>query len=136
MKTFSLLLIVSAPLLPTHHIFAQENFWQPTNGPYAGTVQSFVTDSMGQIFVGVADGDGGVFKSSDGGTTWYRTEMSVSAISFAVNSDNHIFAGTDGNGLFRSTDNGTRWLRLNFGSFYGVGDRQRFCDNKVLFLDH
>jgi len=38
-----------------------------------------------------------------------------SILAFAINSNGHIFAGTDGAGMFRSTNNGESWDEINFG---------------------
>ena len=73
----------------------------------------FNKDNQGRVISGNAYG--GIFRTSDAGKNWeqlfigYRNE---DVRSLAVNSNNHIFAGTDGHGLYRSTDDGATWIRL------------------------
>ena len=94
---------------------AQTDFWEQTNGPFGGTVNSLAINSNGDIFAGT-DGDG-VFRSSDNGDNWTQinaglTNTKVRAL--AINSSGEIFVGTL-SGVFRSTDNGDNWSPINTG---------------------
>lgn len=42
------------------------------------------------------------------------------AVSLAVNSSGHLFAGTQSGGLYRSTDNGMSWSLLGFTNYFEV----------------
>jgi photosystem II stability/assembly factor-like uncharacterized protein len=100
---FVLLLIgVSPPLLHAQ--------WVRTNGPYGGRITDLVA-SGATLFVGTLGG--GVFRSTDNGTSW--TEASNGLTDFDVYvlavSGTTLFAGFE-EGIFRSTDNGDHWINL------------------------
>ncbi len=65
------------------------------------------------IFVGTQDGP---YRSTDGGTTWTRTDfpagMQVWSIAFHPRDPRVVFAGTSPVAVFRSDDGGTTWRRL------------------------
>ncbi len=95
---------------------AQQIAWQPTNGPYGGTVNAFAITTSGDIFVGIPGG--GVFHSTDNGNSWTEVNnglTNLSVLSLAINSRGHIFVGTLGDGVFRSTNNGDSWTAVNAG---------------------
>ena len=73
-------------------------------------VYAFTINSSGDIFAGTWDD--GVYRSTDNGDTWIKLDLDCDKPTFAINSENHIFAGRD-NGLFRSTDNGDTWTQLD-----------------------
>ncbi len=97
------------------NVIAQQNFWEPTNGPYGGFVHAFGFNSSGVIFVGT---ETGVYRSTNDGESWAEinnglpTYRAVECI--AINSDDHIFIGT-WEGIFRSTDNGENWIDISNG---------------------
>ncbi len=90
----------------------------PTNG--AGRVTSIAPHPtiMGTVYVG-ADA-GGVWKTTDGGTTWVNLTDSISnllvgAVALAPSSPNIVYLGTgsekgSGIGLLKSVDGGATWL--------------------------
>jgi len=72
------------------------------------------------LFAGTSGG--GVFLSTDDGTTWNPvdnglTNNVVFALTSIVNGtgDTSLYAGTGGSGVFRSTDNGANWNAMNTG---------------------
>jgi len=92
---------------------AAQGQWLQSNGPYAGEIRSILIDGN-NVFAG--SGGSGIYRSSDGGTSWTPassglTNMTVNC--FAVNGAG-LFAGTY-NGLFRSTDNGKSWFSSTSG---------------------
>ena len=99
--------------------------WQlagPTNvGGRVTDIEMFV-DDLNTIFVGTASG--GIFKSSNRGTTWtpiFDNEATLSIGDMAIASDKSIYVGTgeanagggslayDGVGVYKSTDQGNTW---------------------------
>ncbi len=78
---------------------------------------SCITSCNSKIFAG---GSGGVFISSDNGTTWKAANKGlpseVYVNTFAV-SGTTIFAGTN-QGAYKSIDNGTNWTDINTGLNY------------------
>jgi photosystem II stability/assembly factor-like uncharacterized protein len=91
--------------------------WVQTNGPYGGTVLSFAVSPNGaggtNLFAGT--GGGGVFVSTNDGTSWTpaRSGLTAPVASSLALSGANLFAGTWGSGVFLSTDNGTSWARAS-----------------------
>ncbi len=102
----NLMLLLSFPATP---LIAQTDFWQQTNGPLGGSVNSFTINSNADIFAGTG---GGVFRSTDNGDNWSAINTGLTntrVLALAMNSNGDIFAGTRGGGVFRSSDNGDNW---------------------------
>jgi hypothetical protein len=71
--------------------------------------------SPGEIFAGTWRG--GVFLSSNNGTSWTQSNSGISGTnisSLLVNGSN-IFAGTWASGIFLTTNNGSSWKEINTG---------------------
>jgi hypothetical protein len=94
-------------LLVSQICFAQ---WVQANGPYVGNINCLAA-SGAIIFAGT---DGGVFRSTDDGTSWTAVNeglMDTSVYALAAFGTN-LFALTDSS-IFLSTDNGTNWTTAN-----------------------
>ncbi|MCX6137526.1 MAG: T9SS type A sorting domain-containing protein [Ignavibacteriales bacterium] len=90
-------------------------YWQQTNGPYGGKVNSIAISANGSIFAAV---DGGVFRSTNNGNIWILAGLNNRTVnSLSINSSGYIFAGTTNHGVYRSTDNGNKWTQT------GITDR-------------
>jgi hypothetical protein len=108
------LLVVLA--MPFARLFPQ---WMQTNGPYGAEVTVVVADGS-DLFAGTRGA--GVFKSSDGGTTWKNLGLaseevitSLVAIPVGGSANEHVlFAGVGGN-VYRSTDRGFTWQPAGTG---------------------
>ncbi|MBM4162119.1 MAG: hypothetical protein FJ217_13610 [Ignavibacteria bacterium] len=110
----SFLLSVFCFLFLSDTLYAQD-YWQQTNGPYGGDVLSLAVSASGNVFAGTRGG--GVFLSTDNGTSWTQVNTGLTNTSvwaLAVGGTN-LFAGTLGGGVFLSTDNGTSWSAANTG---------------------
>jgi hypothetical protein len=88
--------------------------WVQTTGPYKGIVTCFALSGT-NIFAGTY---GGVYLSTNNGTSWTQTNyglptMNSDLLAFAI-SGTYIFAGTF-YGVFLSTNNGTIWTAVNNG---------------------
>ncbi len=69
--------------------------------------------------------DPGVFKSTDGGSSWIPVDsgigvsdqIMVNSLTISPNfaTDGTIFAGTGGNGVFKSTNGGDSWIQVDNG---------------------
>lgn len=97
---------------------ARAQFWRQTNGPcgYGGYVIAF--DSSGSVFAANDNvyGDGGVFRSTDDGTSWrHRGLLHISVLSLAVDHSGTVYAGTGSAGIFKSTNQGATWTQVNNG---------------------
>jgi photosystem II stability/assembly factor-like uncharacterized protein len=88
--------------------------------------------SNGRSLLHVGTNGGGVYRSTDDGTSWTPandglTNNHVTALAWGTNG---LYAGTWGGGIFRSTDKGLSWTPLNTGlvnkfitSFCAAGTR-------------
>jgi ligand-binding sensor domain-containing protein len=93
--------------------------WTPvntglTNPNVSTSVSALAINSSGHIFAA----SGGIFRSTDNGGSWTPVNTGLTNViiySVAINSNGHIFVGTDGGGVFRSTDNGGSWTEVNTG---------------------
>jgi photosystem II stability/assembly factor-like uncharacterized protein len=96
--------------------------WQPTNLVAPAVWALAIDPSQPQtIYAGTVDFlTGGMYKSSDGGNTWYAintglTDRDVYTLAIDPNQPNVVYAGTDGGGVFRSSSGGNQWLPFNSG---------------------
>jgi photosystem II stability/assembly factor-like uncharacterized protein len=98
--------------------------YDPTN-----TSILYVSSGLGQSLSGPY-GEGGVFKSVDGGKSWIAiddglTDPMVEALWVDPSSPNVVLAGTAFAGIFRSTDGGAHWAAVSSpatqGSAYVTG---------------
>ncbi|MCJ7581766.1 MAG: hypothetical protein MUP98_14690 [Candidatus Aminicenantes bacterium] len=97
--------------------------WTKSSGGLGGSCTSITIDSAGLLFGSTA----GVFRSADGGGTWSKSDLRMSATkipSFAVSpsAPNIIYAAADvpsGNGsLMKSTDGGVSWKKFPLNIYY------------------
>ena len=117
-------------------------------GNIGGRTRTIVFNPQNPSVVYAGGVSGGVWKSTDGGTTWTAisdliANLPVSALALEPNNPNVIYAGTGegfeigsqngvnitgghrGLGIYKSTDGGANWTRLpgtNTSDFYYVND--------------
>ncbi len=91
------------------------NVWS-SNGPYGGQIRSVAIDPVSSATV-YAAGIGGVFKSTDGGTTWapastgitrYDQHIIVNAVVVSPSNRDTLFAA-ENTGVYKSIDGGANW---------------------------
>ena len=93
-------------------ITGAQDFWEPTNGPFGGTIFTLLSTNDGSLFAGSTD----LFRSTDNGENWTRIYLGHNDVrSLVVNKKGDIFAGTFGAGVYKSTDNGENWEPMNAG---------------------
>ncbi len=63
----------------------------------------------------VAENDAGVYRSTDNGSSWTATGITVAYIYRFTAIGTNLFAGDANNGVFLSTDNGAIWTPVNSG---------------------
>jgi hypothetical protein len=89
---------------------------------YAGTSQSSVSFMLAGLHIGT----GGVFKSTDGGTTWAekrRANAPVTSVAIDPKTPGTVYAGAGFEGVLQSTDGGASWRPTNAGlPFPGEAD--------------
>ena len=113
MKTiFRFLLLLFLIFTNTISLFAK---WVQTNGPYGGSIKCFAVSGT-NLFAGASVGYGGVYLSTNNGTSW--TPVNSGLTNMTVNTlaviGTNLFAGTGG-GVFLSTNNGASWTQVNSG---------------------
>ncbi len=99
-------------------VAAQTNFWQATNGPYAGNVYSLVEHPSGYIFAG---SDNEIYRSTNRGKTWIGVcAMDAYVSSLTLDNGGDIFAATNGGSVYSSNDTGNTWTKLNTDFFNNI----------------
>jgi photosystem II stability/assembly factor-like uncharacterized protein len=88
-------------------------------GAIRGQVRALATDP-GDSNVVYAAASWGIFKSTDGGASWHRSDNGlrgdvVQALSVDPVRADTVYIGTEGRGVFRSLDGGSTWRPLNAG---------------------
>jgi photosystem II stability/assembly factor-like uncharacterized protein len=86
--------------------------WKGVTPDNLNVIHCLAIDSSAGILAG---GDSGLFRSNDG-KNWKRIGLeNIGVLSILVDSEGHIFVGTNGGGVFRSTNNGHQWRQINSG---------------------
>ena len=90
--------------------------------PSSPTINSIAVNSNNTVFL--AEQYQGVYRSLDQGGSWTKINNGIldidtfSIIAIAINSSDHVFAGTNRHGsIYRSTDNGDSWSFVGGVSF-------------------
>jgi len=104
MKTiFQFLFVFLCVLANANSLIAQ---WVQTRRLNAGCVRSLAASGK-NLFAGTDSG--GVFLSTNNGTSWTAIGLTNTPINALVISGKNLFAGTDSLGAFLSANNGTSW---------------------------
>ncbi len=105
-----------------------------TTGPYTGRVSAVACHPTNPNLYYVAGADGGIWRTTDGGTTWtpvtdHMPTLAMGALAIDPVDPNVIYAGTGeanyanhsryGLGLYKSTDSGDTWTQLAEADFGG-----------------
>lgn len=90
--------------------------WNHT-GPEGGEIRAFCVSGI-NLFA--APYSGGIYRSTDNGTSWNEvnnglTEINITVTALGADGSN-IYAGTWGNGVFLSTNFGDSWVEINNSS--------------------
>ncbi len=95
------------------------------NTLFAGTGEGFFETVEGTSNTAAVRG-AGIFKSTDGGTSWSQIAFTntpdwyfVNRIAISPTNSQNMLAAT-GSGVWRSTDGGTTWVRTSLGLAYDV----------------
>ena len=110
---------ILTPLIP-----AQEgvDIWTLTTSS-VGRVYAMVIDPNNQDIMYAAGLDFGVYKTTDGGVSWFPVNNgllfnSIQALAISKNNPQFLYAGTSAGtneGVYRTTDGGTNWTQVNTG---------------------
>jgi photosystem II stability/assembly factor-like uncharacterized protein len=98
-----------------HHIPAVGNRRELPVSPDR-TISQMVVTSGGVLYT--LEG-GGVHISRGDYTSWNHYEFPTGATALAIETNDNVYAGTDGNGVFRTTDGGSTWVAVEGGSRVG-----------------
>ncbi len=106
---------------------------QPPGGPESGRITTIAVHPTNPNIIYIGAADGGVWKTTDGGTTWTpltdtQCTTAMGAIAIDPVNPNIIYAGTGewngspvdartGCGILRSTDGGTTWTTMLPGRY-------------------
>jgi photosystem II stability/assembly factor-like uncharacterized protein len=115
----------SLTFLFTAHIISQDgvDIWTTTTTS-VGRVYGMVIDPSNQDNMYSIGLDFGVYKTTDGGTTWNTantglTFTQVQAVAISKNNPNVLYVGTAGgnanSGVYKTTDGGGNWAKINTG---------------------
>ncbi len=115
MRTKLIFLALLSALVSTQ-IFGQ---WMQTNGPYGGDISDLavLADGEGGTYLFAGSLGGGVFRSSDNGTTWVTANngLTSTTVSALVVIGTDLYAGTWKGRVSRSTDKGATWNAASSG---------------------
>ena len=112
MKTF--LQISFFFLLIAQICLAQQNFWQLKGSPYGKEILCIKSRGPEKVFLSVSDGL--LFKSTDSGQSWSRTNYSHSLVQvISLDNSGTIYVGTSNDGVLRTTDDGNTWQQISTG---------------------
>src|ERR1041384_2575495 len=95
------------------------NSWTPT-GPDGGRIRVLVADPNAPATVYAGTDESGVFKTTDGGTSWAAVNtgfagfVSVSAMAVDPATAETAYVAT-GDGVFKTTNGGSSWSLANVG---------------------
>jgi len=118
MKKFLYLVFLFALLSATS--YSQFDIWQTTTNA-VGNVWNMVIDPNNQNIMYSGSNNLGVFKTTDGGTTWSAintglTNTVIQALAISPSNSQVLYAGTGvGGGVFKTTNGGTSWTIMNTG---------------------
>jgi len=104
-------------------IYAQPITWEQT-ALDSGIVQPMVSDSNSSIYAWVRDD--GLYRTTNNGNSWSLTGLTsaiapdINVFSFVINTNNNIFAGTNGYGVYLSSDTAHTWTPINNGLIHKV----------------
>ena len=112
-------LILCAFILINHPTKAAEDRWS-SNGPPGGFAVLFAVDPTTSTTVYAGSNRGGVFKSTDGGTTWTSPSgggnpFNIRALVIDPVTPANLYAGTLDTGIWKSTNGGASWAAANSG---------------------
>jgi len=123
------ILVLIAFFFFTSFLFSQTIQWEQLNGPFGGTALSFTSNSLGYLFAGADENQGGIFRSTDVGITWQRMNsglLNYRAYNwFVVDDSSYIITGSHNEAkVYKSKDNGESWIQVSVlgGTSVAVND--------------
>ncbi len=102
---------------------SEETGWTQTNGPYGGTILTFLATPNGTLYVGTQGG--GIFRLSNDGNSWtpvnkgFTVDESSIFISSLVMMGDTLYAAS-GSNIFRLTDGSKSWQQVTHFEEKGI----------------
>ncbi|HOF25572.1 MAG TPA: hypothetical protein PK982_04870, partial [Anaerolineaceae bacterium] len=89
-------------------------------GPEGGTFTAVVVDPKDSSIIYLGTYGAGVYKSSDGGTSWTQkinglANPLIQSLAISPQNSAILYAGTYNSGIYKSTDGGNSWANANAG---------------------
>src|SRR5438552_17235276 len=98
---------------------AETDVW--TNiGPEGGTINTVAVDPQNPSTVYAASWAGGIYKSTNAGSTWVRSGHTGIALAVFIDPKNPTTLYSVGNGLFKTSDGGTSWNQIYRDTVWGL----------------
>jgi photosystem II stability/assembly factor-like uncharacterized protein len=98
--------------------------WEMTNGPFSGSISSFIIDPIDSGVVYSVTRKSAVYKSTDGGFSWTSfptidsiTQENIWAqeLAIAPTANRVFYLGTGSQGMYKSEDGGETWVHISSG---------------------
>lgn len=89
--------------------------WTQTNGPFGGRFNLLSIDQNGNLYTSTGSF---IFQSKNKGKSWQIINRNLSFADFRclkIDSNDHIYAGTDSEGIYYSENYGKTWKQINEG---------------------
>ncbi len=89
--------------------------WTQTNGPFGGRFNLLSIDQNGNLYTSTGSA---IFQSKNKGKSWQIINRNLSFADFRclkIDSNDHIYAGTDSEGIYYSENHGKTWEQINKG---------------------
>ena len=112
---------------------ASAQTWEPTNGPFGGSIQCFAENSN-YLFAGATGGvfSKGIFRSADHGANWMTINSGLNTAGMgkeitALGVSGSLVVASTGQGIYYSANNGDTWSISSYPGaytpnvFYNVG---------------
>ncbi len=118
-KTAAISLLALLTLIIPDFNTVQASQWVQTNGPAGGWINVVEIDSQNPDILYAGGAGGGIYKTVDGGETWFMTkefgDPTMYTIDIIVSWENsqQIYALAGGL-IYKSDDGGVNWLKLDF----------------------
>jgi len=89
--------------------------WTQTNGPFGGRFSLICNDQSGNLYTSTGSA---IFQSKNNGKSWQIINRGLSYAGFKflkIDSNDHIYAGTDSEGIYYTENYGKTWKQINEG---------------------
>ena len=110
--------LAAPPISPGSKTSANSKLsWQLLPGPYGGNVTSVAVSPWDSYTLYAGIGGVGVFKSTNGGTSWvaFNNGLTNTGVDQVVVNQGYVYAVTFNGGIFKSPQQSANWQAINTG---------------------